>query len=158
MCSTTECWQSLSGRPRDRTRSETAPLRGAVVEEAIPPGPEGPGFLARKQLKFTSGVVESDVPKANASEIGLPSQTFRRIRLTSPFSRTVISVTNGHLPYPYGHETTGYKVANLATTLSKAKTADATVLSGPHLSGGRHSATVKFPGGYVAEIHNNKSG
>ncbi|MGW5434531.1 hypothetical protein ACWET9_46720 [Streptomyces sp. NPDC004059] len=67
-------------------------------------------------------------------------------------------MTHGHLPYPYGHETTGYKVANLATTLSKAKAADATVLSGPHLSGGRHSAIVTFPGGYVAEIHDSNSG
>ncbi|MEV6297429.1 hypothetical protein AB0M41_45325 [Streptomyces sp. NPDC051896] len=52
----------------------------------------------------------------------------------------------------------GYKVANLATTLSKAKAADATVLSGPHLSGGRRSAIVTFPGGYVAEIHDDNSG
>ncbi|MGW5465364.1 hypothetical protein [Streptomyces sp. NPDC003996] len=120
--------------------------------------PDAVSAFLRSCLKFTSGVVESDVPKANASEIGLPSQTFRRIRLTSPFGRTVISVTHGHLPYPYGHETTGYKVANLATTLSKAKAADATVLSGPHLSGGRHSAIVTFPGGYVAEIHDSNSG
>ncbi|MFE7662415.1 glyoxalase [Streptomyces celluloflavus] len=104
-------------------------------------------------LGFTGGSVESDVLKANASEIGLPGQTFRRIRITSPFGRTVVSVTNGHLPFPYGHEVTGYRVANLATTLGKAKAAGAAVLSGPHFSGGRHSAVVKFPGGYIAEIH-----
>jgi hypothetical protein len=129
-----------------------------VPENRVYLPPDAVSAFLRSYLKFTSGVVESDVPKANASEIGLPSETFRRIRLISPFGRTVVSVTNGHLPYPYGHETTGYKVANLATTLSKAKAAGATVLSGPHLSGGRHSAIVKFPGGYVAEIHDNSSG
>jgi len=115
--------------------------------------PDAVSAFLGSYLKFTSGRIESDVARANASEIGLSGQTFRRIRVTSPFGRTVISVTNGHLPYPYGREVTGYRVANLAATLSKAEAAGATVLSGPHRSGGRDSAVVRFPGGYIAEIH-----
>ncbi len=34
---------------RQTASSKTAPLRGAVVQEATPPGPEGPGFLARSR-------------------------------------------------------------------------------------------------------------
>jgi hypothetical protein len=62
-------------------------------------------------------------------------------------------VSNGHLPYPFGREVTGYQVTNLTQTLTKAKAAGATLLWGPHLSADRHSAIVKFPGGYIAEIH-----
>ncbi|MFE7466058.1 glyoxalase [Streptomyces sp. NPDC057499] len=128
------------------------PLR-TIPENRVYLSADAVSAFLSSYLKFTSGSVESDDLRANASEIGLPGQTFRRIRITSPFGRTAISVTNGHLPFPYGHEVTGYRVANLATTLGKAKAAGATVLSGPHLSGGRHSAVVKFPGGYVAELH-----
>ncbi|MFE7314047.1 glyoxalase [Streptomyces sp. NPDC057555] len=129
-----------------------APLQ-TIPENRVYLSADAVSAFLSSYLRFTSGSVESDVLKANASEIGLPGQTFRRIRITSPFGRTVISVTNGHLPYPYGHEVTGYRVANLATTLGKAKAAGATVLSGRPLSGGRHSAVVRFPGGYIAEIH-----
>ena len=65
----------------------------------------------------------------------------------------VVLVTDGHLPYPFGRETTGYEVSDLAATLDKAKAAGVTVLAGPHQSPGRDAAMVEFPGGYVAEIH-----
>ena len=65
----------------------------------------------------------------------------------------VVLVTDGHLPYPYGRETTGYEVADLASTLGKAKDAGATVLVESYASSGRSAAFVMFPGGYVAEIH-----
>ena len=45
-----------------------------------------------------------------------------------------VFVTDGHLPYPYGHEMTGYEVANLAGTLDKAKAAGVSILDGPYLS------------------------
>lgn len=64
-----------------------------------------------------------------------------------------VLVTDGHLPYPYGHETTGYEVADLADTLAKAKAAGASVLVAPVTAGDRSAAMVRFPGGYVAEIH-----
>ena len=62
-------------------------------------------------------------------------------------------VTDGHLPFPYGREVTGYEVPDLAQTLSKAKSLGVTVLVKPFTSDGRNSAMVQFPGGYIAEIH-----
>jgi len=35
-------------------------------------------------------------------------------------------VTDGHFPYPYGRETTGYEVTNLTDTLTKPKQAAST--------------------------------
>lgn len=62
-------------------------------------------------------------------------------------------VTDGRLPYPYGHELTGYEVTSLDYTLAKAKVAGVTVLVEPYTADRRRAAVVKFPGGYVAEIH-----
>ena len=64
-----------------------------------------------------------------------------------------VLVTDGHLPFPYGRELTGYEVSDLQETLSKAKASGATVLIEPFVSEHRQSAMVQFPGGYVAEIH-----
>lgn len=65
-------------------------------------------------------------------------------------------ITDGHLPFPYGHELTGYEVANLAATLAKAKTAGTAILAGPYASDHRNAAIVQFPGGYIAEIHDTQ--
>jgi hypothetical protein len=65
---------------------------------------------------------------------------------------TVIA-TDGHLPYPYGREITGYEVADLPGTLKKAKTAGAIILVPPYTADQRTAAMVEFPGGYIAEIH-----
>jgi hypothetical protein len=62
-------------------------------------------------------------------------------------------VTDGHLPYPYGREVTGYEVANVADTLIKAKSAGVAVLVAPYQADQREAAIVQFPGGYIAEIH-----
>ncbi|WP_413751925.1 hypothetical protein NRF20_02845 [Streptomyces sp. R-74717] len=62
-------------------------------------------------------------------------------------------MTDGHLPYPFGRETTGYAVKDLTSTLHKAEAAGAKVLWGPYISRVRTSAMVQFPGGYVAELH-----
>jgi hypothetical protein len=64
-------------------------------------------------------------------------------------------VTDGRVPYPYGRETTGYEVANLAETLTKAKGAGATVLVEPYKADGREAAMLQFPGGYIAEVHSH---
>jgi predicted enzyme related to lactoylglutathione lyase len=64
-----------------------------------------------------------------------------------------VIVTDGHLPYPYGRELTGYQVADVGDTLKRAASAGATILVQPFTSDGRVSAMVQFPGGYVAEIH-----
>jgi hypothetical protein len=68
-----------------------------------------------------------------------------------------VLVTDGHLPYPYGREITGYEVANLSDTLAKGKAAGVTVLVDPYTADGRQAAMIAFPGGYVAEIHSSAS-
>ncbi|TDV04940.1 glyoxalase [Paraburkholderia caballeronis] len=104
-------------------------------------------------VAFSHGKVESDDAHAPGVEIGRPDDTYRRVRIGSPFGRVTVLVTDGHLPYPYGHEMTGYEVANLSDTLAKANAAGVTVLVAPYRSDGRDAAMVQFPGGYIAEIH-----
>jgi hypothetical protein len=69
------------------------------------------------------------------------------------FGKMTVFVTDGHLPYPYGRELTGYEVQNLQGTLTKAKTSGAIVLVDPYTSDGRAAAMIQFPGGYIAEVH-----
>ncbi|WP_236585298.1 glyoxalase [Dyella sp. EPa41] len=104
-------------------------------------------------LAFSHGKVASDARQAPGVEIGRPKDSYRRVRIESTFGKLTVFVTDGHLPYPYGHELTGYEVANLADTLAKAKAHGVKVLVEPFSSEGRESAMVEFPGGYVAEIH-----
>ena len=104
-------------------------------------------------LAFSHGKVVSDNPHAPGIEIGRAGDTFRRIRIESTFGKMSVQVTDGHLPWPYGHEMTGYEVPNLADTLAKAKASGANVLVEPYTADGRQIAIVSFPGGYVAEIH-----
>ena len=106
------------------------------------------GFLA-----FSKGKVVSDDKKAPGVEIGRPDDTFRRVRIESVYGRMTVLVTDGHLPFPYGHEMTGYEVPDLGATLQKAKDSGAKILVDPYQSSGRQAAMVEFPGGYVAEIH-----
>ncbi|GGH08153.1 VOC family protein [Silvibacterium dinghuense] len=103
-------------------------------------------------LQFSGGHVDSD-EKVPGSVIGKTDGTIRRIRITSDFGKMVVFVTDGHLVYPYGAETTGYEVDDLPATLTKAQAQGVTVLAAPAAIDGRKSAMVRFPGGYVAEIH-----
>jgi hypothetical protein len=107
----------------------------------------------RAFVAFSGGKVVSDDGHAPGAEIGRPSYTYRRVRIASAFGTVTVLATDGHLPYPYGRETTGYEVANLSDTLAKAKSAGATVLVDPYASAGRQSTMVAFPGGYIVEIH-----
>jgi hypothetical protein len=109
--------------------------------------------FTRSFLDFSHGKILSDDPRASGTEIGRASDTFRRIRITSRYGLLAVFVTDGHLPYPYGREVTGYEVADLSETLNKAKAAGATVLVEPYSFGDRRAAMVQFPGGYIAEIH-----
>lgn len=110
------------------------------------------GFAA-----FSSAKVVEDEPKAPGIEVGRPGETYRSVLLESAFGKLHVFVTDGHLPYPYGRELTGYEVQSLDDTLTKAQAAGATVLVAPVTSRGRKSALVQFPGGYVAEIHSLSS-
>jgi predicted enzyme related to lactoylglutathione lyase len=102
---------------------------------------------------FSHGKITEDNPHADAGEIGRPKETFRRIRITSLFGNMRINVTDGHLPYPFGHEISGYQVSDLPAALEKAKAAGAKILSPPFKATDRVTAVVQFPGGYIAEIH-----
>jgi hypothetical protein len=109
--------------------------------------------FVRSFLTFSHGKVVSDDAHAPGVEIGLPTDTYRRMRLESKFGKITVLVTDGHLPYPYGRELTGYEVAELSDTISKAKAAGVVVLVGPYKAGQRNAAMLQFPGGYIAEIH-----
>jgi hypothetical protein len=104
-------------------------------------------------LAFSHGKKVSDDAQAPGIEIGRPQTTYRRIRIESKFGKLTALVTDGQLPYPYGRDVTGYEVANLGATLTKAKDAGVTVLVAPYQAGERDAAIVQFPGGYIAEIH-----
>jgi len=109
--------------------------------------------LVRGFTGFAHGKVLSDERKAPGAEIGQPGETYRRIRIESIFGKMTVLVTDGHLSYPFGRELTGYEVANLAETLQKAQAAGATVLVPPFTADHREAAMVRFPGGYIAELH-----
>jgi hypothetical protein len=108
-------------------------------------------------LAFSHGKVITDDAHAPGVEIGRPGDTYRRIRIESNFGKLTVLVTDGHLPYPYGHEMTGYEVAELAATLAKARAAGVQVLVPPYTADQRTAALVQFPGGYIAEIHSSLS-
>lgn len=109
------------------------------------------GFLSA-YLKFTGGKIVTDNRTASAAEIGMPGD-FRRIQVESQFGNALVLVTDGHLPYPFGREVTGYAVKDVAATVSKANMAGAKVVWGPVTTASRKSAMIEFPGGYIAEIH-----
>jgi predicted enzyme related to lactoylglutathione lyase len=104
-------------------------------------------------VRFSHGKVLSDDEHAPGVEIGKSNDTYRRIRIESKFGKVTVLVTDGHLPYPYGRETTGYEVSDLDGTLAKAKAAGVVVLIPPYTAADRSEALVQFPGGYIAEIH-----
>ena len=106
-------------------------------------------------LAFSRGKVVSDDPHAPGIEIGRPRDSYRRIRIESTFGKMTVLVTDGHLPYPYGRETTGFEVAGLAATLTKAKSLGVKVLVQPYSADRRTAAIVEFPGGFIAEIHSS---
>jgi predicted enzyme related to lactoylglutathione lyase len=102
---------------------------------------------------FSHGQVIADDAHADAGEIGRAGETYRRIRIASGFGNMLVLVTDGHLPYPFGHEITGYQVPDLKATLEKAKASGSRILSAPYTTNDRTSAIVEFPGGYIAEVH-----
>lgn len=134
------------------TKPDYAPFE-RVPENRVYVSPDRAAAFTRSFLAFSRGKIVSDDAKAPGAEIGRRETTYRRIRIESAFGKMVVLVTDGHLPYPYGRETTGYEVADLAATLGKARESGATVLVEPSMSDGRAAALVMFPGGYIAEIH-----
>ncbi|WP_414440363.1 VOC family protein [Burkholderia sp. 22PA0106] len=129
-----------------------APLQ-TVPENRVYVSAQSAGKLVRDFVAFSHGKVVSDVRHAPGVEIGRPGDTYRRIRIDSGFGKMTVLVTDGHLPYPFGHDMTGYEVADLDATLQKAEAAGVKTLVPRFSSDGRDAAIVQFPGGYIAEIH-----
>jgi predicted enzyme related to lactoylglutathione lyase len=140
------------------TTPPSYPALQTVPENRIYVSPERAAAFVKSFLVFSQGKVVSDNARAPGVEIGRASDTYRRIRISSVFGAMAVLVTDGHLPYPYGREMTGYEVANLADTLGKARAGGVSVLAGPYSVERRNSAIVQFPGGYIAEIHSAASG
>jgi predicted enzyme related to lactoylglutathione lyase len=107
--------------------------------------------------RFAHAKVAKDEPRADAAEIGRPGKFFRKVQLQSGYGNMVVLVTDGHLPYPFGHEVTGYESNDLDATLAKAQASGAKVISQPVLANGRRNAILQFPGGYIAEVHQRTS-
>src|SRR5215470_5076523 len=103
-----------------------------VPENRVYVSPDKADAFIHSFVKFAHGKVVADDARAPGIEIGRPKDTYRRIRIESGFGKMTVLVTDGHLPYPYGYELTGYDVDNLSETLKKAKAAGANVLAGPY--------------------------
>jgi predicted enzyme related to lactoylglutathione lyase len=134
----------------------TAPSYGAldtVPENRVYVSQEKAGAFAQQFCKFSQCTVGADYTNAPGVEIGKRGESFHNIRLESRFGKMNIIATDGHLPWPYGRDTTGYEVHDLAATLEKAKAAGVTILTQPVASRDRQSAMLQFPGGYIAEVH-----
>src|SRR5258705_2823432 len=134
------------------TAPSYAPLQ-TIPENRVYVSPDRADAFVRSFVAFSRGSVVSDEPRAPGVAIGRPAETYRRVRIESKFGKLTALVTNGHLPYPYGREMTGYEVTNLTDTLTKAKASGVDVLVPPYKTDERESAVVQFPGGYIAEIH-----
>src|SRR6201987_20023 len=137
-------------------RHTTAPSYGAlqsIPENRVYVSTDKADEFVRSFLAFSHGRVASDDAHAPGVEIGRSGDTYRRVRLESQFGKLTVFITDGHLPYPYGREMTGYEVANLADTLTKAKEAGVEDMVPPYKTEERDAAVVRFPGGYIAEIH-----
>ena len=139
---------------------DTAPSYGAletVPDNRVYLSSDTADTFVRDFLRFSHGKVTSDDRQAAAGELGQPGKHYRRIRIESGFGKMQVNVTDGHLPYPYGHEVSGYEVKDLDATLTKATAHGAKVLAPRYDGSDRSTAVLQFPGGYIAEIHAPKA-
>jgi predicted enzyme related to lactoylglutathione lyase len=140
-----------------RTPSNYASLQ-TIPENRVYISPDRADDFVHDFGAFAQAKIISDDHKAPGIEIGRPNDLYRRARMDSPFGKITVLATDGHLPYPYGREIMGYEVDDLSNTLMKAKAAGASVVIEPYSAAGRRAAMVRFPGGFIAEVHsdNNK--
>src|SRR6266576_1230157 len=115
----------------------------SVPENRVYVSTDKAGEFVRSFLAFSHCRVASDDPQAPGVEIGRSGETYRRVRVESQFGKLTVFITDGHLPYPYGREMTGYEVANLADTLTKAKVAGVEVIVPPYKTEEREAAVVQ---------------
>jgi predicted enzyme related to lactoylglutathione lyase len=133
----------------------TYPPLDTIPDNRVYVSPDQADNFVRCFVAFSHGAVVADDKRADAGEIGRAGGTYRRIRIASLFGNMIVLVTDGHLPYPFGHETTGYQVRDLDATLAKAKAAGVKILSAPYTVPDRTAVIAEFPGGYIAEIHSS---
>jgi hypothetical protein len=140
-----------------RTPSNYASLQ-TIPENRVYISPDRADDFVHDFGAFAHAKIISDDHKAPGIEIGRPNDLYRRARMDSPFGKITVLATDGHLPYPYGREIMGYEVDDLSNTLMKAKAAGASVVIEPYSVAGRRAAMLRFPGGFIAEVHsdNNK--
>jgi hypothetical protein len=135
------------------TTAPSYPALQTIPENRVYVSPDRVDAFVRSFIAFSHGSVVSDETRAPGVEIGRPPETYRRVRIESKFGKLTALVTDGHLPYPYGREMTGYEVTNLTDTLTRAKASGVDVLVPPYKTDEREAVVVQFPGGYIAEIH-----
>ncbi len=135
------------------TTKPSYPALATVPENRIYLTTDAADTFIKQWTGFAHAKVISDDRAAPGAEIGQPGKTYRRIRLTSGYGKMSVIVSDGQLPWPYGRDMTGYEVANLSVTLDKAKAAGVETLVPVHAEGDRQAAIVRFPGGYIAEVH-----
>ncbi len=135
------------------TATPSYPALQTVPENRVYVSPDSVAAFTHSFLAFSHGTLVSDDARAPGIEIGRPGDSYRRIRIQSTFGKLTLIVTDGHLPFPYGREITGYEVTNLPETVAKAKAAGVSILVPPYSADGRNAAMAEFPGGYIAEIH-----
>ena len=82
----------------------------AVPENRVYVSIDRADAFVRDFLAFSRGKIVSDDGHAPGVEIGRPNDTYRRVRIESGFGKVTVLATDGHLPYPYGREITGYEV------------------------------------------------
>jgi len=134
------------------TTAPAYPALQTIPENRVYVSPDRAAAFIKSFLAFSHGKIDSDQPQAPGIGIGRPGDSYRHVAISSTFGKLALFVTDGHLPYPYGREMTGYEVPDLAATLDKAKAAGVEILVPPTAVDGRSEAMVKFPGGYIAEI------
>ncbi|KAB7649073.1 glyoxalase [Polymorphobacter fuscus] len=138
------------------TAKPSYPPLASVPENRIHLTADAADGFVRRWLAFSRGRVVSDDRAADGAAIGQPGKTYRRIALTSGYGRMLVMVSDGQLPWPYGRELTGYEVADLPATLAKAGAAGVETLVPLHADGARQAVMLRFPGGYIAEVHSTR--
>ena len=135
------------------TAKPNYPALATVPENRIYLTTDAADAFVKSWTGFSRGRVVSDDKAADGTEIGQPGKSYRRIRVMSGYGKMTVMVSDNQLPWPYGRDMTGYEVGSLQDTLAKGQAVGVETLVAPHTESDRQSAIVRFPGGYIAEIH-----
>ncbi|MEG3086018.1 glyoxalase [Sphingomonas sp. PB4P5] len=135
------------------TTEPNYPALDTVPENRVYLTADAADAFVKSWTGFAHGRVVSDDKTADGNDIGQPGKSYRRIKVSSGYGKMTVMVSDNQIPWPYGRDVTGYEVASLQDTLAKGRAAGVETLVAPHTERDRQSAIVRFPGGYIAEIH-----